>query len=46
MNSDANLAGHLPIGPKVKVNETSLVLLSFYHYLVDDGSNASYQCCA
>jgi len=30
INSDANTAPHLSIGPKINVNKTSLVSLSFF----------------
>ena len=45
MNSAANIAAHLSIGPKVngQQNLTGFVEF-FYQYLVDHGWHASYMC--
>ena len=45
MNSDANIAACLSIGPIVNGYKTSQVLLIFLHsYVVDHGWHTSYQC--
>jgi len=46
MNSDANIAAHLAIGPNDNGQQNLTGFAEFfYQYLVDHSWHASYQCC-